>query len=294
MARRRRAESSRPERPVRARPERRARPAGGPAAGGRGRPANGRHAAVPLGALPGAADTAPAGPPLRPTSRPGADPGAARAGPGAASVPPGPRPRLVVDLLEASAPAPRWRRARPTGRPVPPLVRAGGGMAGPITTWMVRGLGRALPLGMARSEPPMPIGTMGAPVRADRKAAPSMRSSITGPSRRVPSGKSTSTCPWRSTSSARWSASRSADSRCTGKAPTLRRSLPNHLFFHISSFVMKKSLRSVQKAEKAKSAKERCTGARMTGPVAGTCSLPVTLGRNSVHRAVTKMARSDR
>ena len=35
-------------------------------------------------------------------------------------------------------------------------------MAGPITTWIVRGLGMADPLGMARSEPPMPIGTIGA------------------------------------------------------------------------------------------------------------------------------------
>ena len=41
---------------------------------------------------------------------------------------------------------------------------------------------------------------------------------------------------------------------------------------------MKKSLRSVQKAAKPKSAKERCTGARITGPVAGMCSLPDDLG----------------
>ena len=140
----------------------------------------------------------------------------------------------------------------------------------------------------------MPTGTIGAPVRADRKAAPSMRSSITGPARRVPSGKSTRTSPLRSTSSARWSASRSADSRWTGKAPTSSSSLPSHLFFHISSLVMKNSLRSVQKAANPKSANERCTGARITGPVSGTCSVPVTLGRNQVHRAVTKMARSAR
>ncbi len=140
----------------------------------------------------------------------------------------------------------------------------------------------------------MPTGTMGAPVRAERKAAPSIRSSITGPSRLVPSGKRTSTSPLRSTSSARWSASRSADSRCTGKAPTVSSSLPSHLFFHISSLVMKKSLRSVQKAANPKSAKDRCTGARITGPVSGMCSLPTTLGRNQVHNAVTKIARSVR
>ena len=156
----------------------------------------------------------------------------------------------------------------------PPSVRAGGGMAGPMTTWIVRGFGMALPLGMARSDPPMPIGTMGAPVRADRKVAPSIRSSTTGPSRRVPSGNRTRSSPLRNTSSARWSASRSADSRCTGKAPTVSSSLPSHLLFHISSLVMKNSLRSVQKAAKPKSAKDRCTGARMAGPVAGMCSLP--------------------
>ena len=49
------------------------------------------------------------------------------------------------------------------------------------------------------------------------------------PSRRVPSGKRTRSSPVRSTSSARWSASRSADSRWTGKAPTVRSSLPSHL-----------------------------------------------------------------
>ena len=115
---------------------------------------------------------------------------------------------------------------------------------------------------------------MGAPVRAERKVAPSMRSSTTGPSRRVPSGNRTRSSPLRNTSSARWSASRSADSRWTGKAPTVSSSLPSHLLFHISSLVMKKSLRSVQKAAKPKSAKDRCTGAKMAGPVAGMCSLP--------------------
>ena len=50
---------------------------------------------------------------------------------------------------------------------------------------------------------------------------------------------------------------------------------------------MKKSLRSVQKAAKPKSAKERWTGARMAGPVAGMCSRPTTLGRNQAQRAVT-------
>ncbi len=98
----------------------------------------------------------------------------------------------------------------------------------------------------------------------------------------------------RSTSSARWSASRSADSRWTGKAPTVRSSFPSHLFFHISSLVMKNSLRSVQKAAKPKSANERCTGARMAAPVVGMCSRPTTLGRNQAHSPVTKSMRSTR
>ena len=89
----------------------------------------------------------------------------------------------------------RWRPRTAERDTRPPSVRAGGGMAGPMTTWIVRGLGMALPLGMARSDPPMPMGTMGAPVRAERKAAPSMRSSTTGPSRRVPSGNRTRSWP---------------------------------------------------------------------------------------------------
>ena len=54
---------------------------------------------------------------------------------------------------------------------------------------------------MARSDPPMPIGTIGAPVRAERKDAPSIKSSTTAPSRRVPSGKMTRSSPRRNTSS---------------------------------------------------------------------------------------------
>ena len=51
------------------------------------------------------------------------------------------------------------------------------------------------PWAWPRSEPPMPTGTTGASARAERKPAPSRMSSTTGPSRRVPSGKSTSTSP---------------------------------------------------------------------------------------------------
>ena len=51
---------------------------------------------------------------------------------------------------------------------------------------------------------------------------------------------------------------------------------------------MKKSLRSVQKAAKPKSANERCTGARMAGPVSGMFSRPTTLGRNQAQSTVPK------
>ena len=57
---------------------------------------------------------------------------------------------------------------------------------------------------------------------------------------------------------------------------------------------MKKSLRSVQKAVNPKSAKERCTGARITGPVAGTFSRPATRGRNHRRSKVVKMTRMRR
>ena len=57
------------------------------------------------------------------------------------------------------------------------------------------------------------------------------------------------------------------------------------------SLVMKKSLRRVQKAVKPKSANERCTGARITGPLVGTCSLPATLGRKSNHITIVKIRR---
>ena len=82
------------------------------------------------------------------------------------------------------------------------------------------------PLGMASAVPPMPMGTMVAPVRAARKAAPSCRSSTTGPARRVPSGNKMSTSPRSSTSWARSRARRSAPSRWTGKAPTASRNVP--------------------------------------------------------------------
>ncbi len=176
----------------------------------------------------------------------------------------------------------------------PPSVRSGGGSGAPTTTVIRSGFGMVRPLGMASSECPIPIGTIRAPVRAARKAAPSSSSPTTGPSWRMPSGNSTSISPRRSTSSAWARASRSADSRCTGNAPRVSSSRPRNRCFHRLSLAMKNSFRRVTKALNPKSANDRCTGARITGPSTGMFSRPVTFGRNHSPTTVTKMARQMR
>ena len=57
---------------------------------------------------------------------------------------------------------------------------------------------------------------------------------------------------------------------------------------------MKKSLRRVTNALNPKSANDRWTGVRMTGPSAGMFARPVTFGRNHSPTIVTKMARQIR
>ncbi len=66
----------------------------------------------------------------------------------------------------------------------PRAERSGAAMGWPTTRWTFTGRTNFDPLGMAWAVPPMPMGTMAAPVRAARKAAPSCRSSTTGPARR--------------------------------------------------------------------------------------------------------------
>ena len=153
---------------------------------------------------------------------------------------------LVVDRLERAARSALGGGVhRRAGHPTAPGPGRRRRWRGPTTTWTVSGVGMSLALGHGHVRSADADGH-------DRRArfAPTGRRHLpsgprsTGPSRRVPSGKSTSTCPCRSTSSARCSASRSADSRCTGKAPTLSSRRPSHLFFQSSSLVMKKSLRS--------------------------------------------------
>ena len=48
----------------------------------------------------------------------------------------------------------------------PRAERSGAAMAGPTTTWTLTGRTNFDPLGMASAVPPIPMGTMGAPVRA--------------------------------------------------------------------------------------------------------------------------------
>ena len=126
--------------------------------------------------------------------------------------------RAVVEVLEQAGQL--LGGAWTARRDPPPPVRAGGAMGGRRPGGCAGAGAGASPLGITEAEPPMPTGTTVAPVRAARKATPSWRSSITGPARRSPSGKRMSTSPASSTCWARRRASRSADSRWTGNAPT--------------------------------------------------------------------------
>ena len=94
------------------------------------------------------------------------------------------------------------------------------------------------PFGMACSELPIPTGTIGTPARRAMNAAPSNRSVITGPLRRVPSGKMTSASPERMASSPSRRASRSAVPRWTGKPPRAVSAHAHHGFFQRLSLPM--------------------------------------------------------
>src|SRR5581483_1777875 len=110
------------------------------------------------------------------------------------------------------------RTARRDPRP------AGGGAIGSPTTRATRtGRSPLAPFGMARSDPPMPTGTIGTPVRRATYAAPSNRSWTIGPLWRVPSGNRTSGSPDSMTSMQRRRASRSTVPRCTGNPPSADR-----------------------------------------------------------------------
>ena len=159
---------------------------------------------------------------------------------------------------------------------------------------MPSGLGKYEPLGMARSLGWIPMGTIGAPDRAARNATPSISSPMSAPDFREPSGNMTRRWPWRSTSSARRTDSRSAPVRCTGKTPNEDRTRPNHPTFQSSSLAMKKSFLLVTKGVKPKSRLERCTGARIAAPVWATLPRPRTRGRNHTFRMPTKRPRQNR
>ena len=79
-------------------------------------------------------------------------------------------------------------------------------MGSPITTRTLAGRIIRAPIGSARSDPPMPIGTMGTRWRHATNAGPWWMSSTTGPSHRWPSGNITTGSPPATASSARRSA----------------------------------------------------------------------------------------
>ena len=119
------------------------------------------------------------------------------------------------------------------------MAGSGGGMSGsPMTMVILTGWTIFEPFGMAASVPPRPTGTMGAPVRQARKAAPSKKCCVSGPYWRVPSGKSTRGSPRSSTSWQARRASRSAVPRLTGKPPRAVRNQAPKLPFHNDSLPM--------------------------------------------------------
>jgi hypothetical protein len=107
-----------------------------------------------------------------------------------------------------------------------------------MTTWTRTGRSIRAPLGMARSDPPMPTGTIGTLARSASQAGPSLSGWMVGPDWRAPSGNRTNGSPPASTSSHRRRASRSAAARLTPNAPRALNSQPVGRYFHIVSLPM--------------------------------------------------------
>src|SRR5581483_105967 len=87
------------------------------------------------------------------------------------------------------------RAATSPRRTLAPGARSGGGIGSPTITTTLLSRGSLRPRPRIRSLPPIPIGTIGTPIRAATKATPWCRSSTTGPDRRVPSGNMPSGSP---------------------------------------------------------------------------------------------------
>ena len=88
----------------------------------------------------------------------------------------------------------------------------------------------------------------------------------------------------------RFSASRSAVPRVTGKPPSSDSNLPNHLLLHHLSAPMKRIRRRVTPEQIGVSRMLRCVGARMKMPSAGTFSRPSTFIRHhSRQNPVTRL-----
>ena len=115
----------------------------------------------------------------------------------------------------------------------------------PMTTCSLRGRMNFAPFGIARSEPPIPTGTIGTPAFTAMYVAPSNSGCTIGPLLRSPSGNSTSGSPPSSTAMHRRSASRSAVPRLTGKPPSAVSNRPNALFFQYLSAPMNRIRRCV-------------------------------------------------
>ena len=173
-------------------------------------------------------------------------------------------------------------------RTLAPGARAGGSIGSPtiITTRVSRGSLR--PRARMRSLPPIPIGTIGTPMRAATKATPWCRSSTTGPDRRVPSGNMPRGSPPESAASAARMAARSAPLRSTGKPPSAERKVADQPYFQSSALPMNRIRRRVTQARNGVSRNDRWEGASTQAPLAGTRSLCTTLIRHrSLHTPST-------
>ena len=166
----------------------------------------------------------------------------------------------------------------------------GASIGSPTTTTTFTGRIILAPLPMALSEPPMPTGTIGAPVRPWMNAGPSNSSSTTGPSWRVPSGNITSGSPPSTTAWQACSASRSAVPWATGMPPSADHSTPNPGFQRVS-LARNRCRRRAQPAASMKSMFDRWTGARMKGRSAGTFSRPRYSTRSQTRAKATRAPR---
>ena len=113
------------------------------------------------------------------------------------------------------------------------------------TTMAIRtGRGQLAPIGIDRSVPAMPTGTMGTLALKATKAPP-RRGANTGPDPRVPSAKSTTGSPAARACSRNPQRFRSGVPRRTGKPPSERKSFAAHGFSKTPDLAMYRRRRRV-------------------------------------------------